>query len=217
MTSAELLEVGARQLGINLSEVQVQAFLLYFAELAKWNRHISLTAIRDERDMVIKHGLDSLAYAKGFTARSGMRLLDMGSGPGFPALPLKIMLPDLTVTLVESVGKKASFLRHIIRTLRLDSVSVLQMRTNQAPGSHCARYDIVTARAFATMEHALEEGMRFLAEDGCMVLSRGPEEALAPETLVRASVVIKDRIPFSLPFSNHPRMLWVFARMLPPA
>ncbi len=121
----QLLVNGARELGIELSDSQVDACFQYLSELKKWNRKINLTAIRDDRDIIIKHFLDSFSFLKGFMPREGLRLLDMGSGAGFPALPVKIAHGEIEITMVESVKKKASFLRHIIRTLDLKGVEVL--------------------------------------------------------------------------------------------
>src|SRR5512147_37598 len=117
MTPRELLITGAKELGIELTAEQVNSLFIYLVELKKWNRKINLTAIRDERDIIVKHLLDSLSYIKGFEPIERPMLLDMGSGAGFPALPIKVARPEISVVLVESVKKKASFLRHIIRTL----------------------------------------------------------------------------------------------------
>ena len=109
MTPRELLIAGTRELDISLSIDQVNSFFVYLAELKKWNRKINLTAITEERDAVIKHLLDSLSYLKGFSPAQGLRLLDMGSGAGFPAIPIKLAMPGISVTLVESVKKKTLF------------------------------------------------------------------------------------------------------------
>ena len=149
MTIRRTLIDGAALFGIGLTEKQADACLVYLIELEKWNRKISLTAIREEQEIIIKHFIDSFSYVKGFDPRPAAKLLDMGSGAGFPALPLKIAFPDLEITLVEAVQKKASFLRHIIRTLALSGVEVADKRTEALPESYSAVYDVVTARAFA--------------------------------------------------------------------
>src|SRR5512142_15828 len=131
MTPRELLITGAKELGIDLSVEQVNSLFIYLAELKKWNRKINLTAIRDERDIVIKHVLDSLTYLAGFEHASGLRIMDIGSGAVFPAIPIKIVRSDVNFVLVESVGKKASFLRHVIRTLGLGSIEVIDQHTDQ--------------------------------------------------------------------------------------
>lgn len=213
MTSRELLESGAGELGIKLSPGQIDSFFVYLGELAKWNRKINLTAIKEERDIIIKHVLDSLSYQKGFSQFPGLKLLDMGSGAGFPALPIKIAQPGLQIAMVESVKKKASFLRHIARTLALQGVEVIDKRTDELARSCFAAYDVVTARAFAVMDTALSVGSPFLKPGGLMVLSRGPEEAISAQELEPAGVVLEKRIDLTLPHSAYKRAIWVFKKL----
>ena len=209
----QLLVKGAGELGIELSDSQVDACFLYLSELKKWNRKINLTAIRDDRDIIIKHFLDSFSFLRGFMPREGLRLLDMGSGAGFPALPVKIAHGEIEITMVESVKKKASFLRHIIRTLDLKGVEVLDKRTDGLPDAFHGRYDVVTARAFARMEAALAAGVGFLKAGGLMVLSRGPEEKIEAQELPKAGVTLEARTELKLPLSDYRRVIWVFRKL----
>lgn len=213
MTSRELLRTGAETIGIDLSIEYIDSFFVYFAELEKWNKKINLTNIREEQDIVIKHGLDSLSYIKGFTPTRGLRLLDIGSGAGFPALPIKIIHPEIAVTLVESVKKKASFLRHIVRTLKLNSVEVIDTRTDQLSDSFHTAFDVVTARAFAGMASVLSAGSPFLKQDGLLVLSRGPEETICEHELARFRFALENQIGLTLPHSNYKRTIWVFRKL----
>ena len=212
MTLRRRLIDGASAFGLVLSDDQADACLVYLVELEKWNRKINLTAIRDEREIVTKHFVDSFSYVRGFTPSPGMALLDMGSGAGFPALPIKIAAPDLSVTLVESVGKKGAFLRHIIRTLRLQNAVVLEARTGELPAERHGRYDVVTARAFADMGTALREGAAFLKKGGVMVLSRGPAETVAEDAAIAQGMVVRSRQEIVLPGLGDPRALWVFEK-----
>ena len=212
MTPEEVLTIGARELGIALSEEQVKSFFIYFGELKKWNRKINLTAIRDERDIVIKHGLDSLSYTLGIPVGSPVNLLDLGSGAGLPALPIKISQPEVAVTLVESVKKKASFLRHIIRVLAINQAIVLDKRTELLPSTYLHSFTVVTTRAFSDMKSALLIGIPFLKPGGLMILSRGPEETIFDLNLVQARVTLEKKIRLTLPCSNYKRQLWVFKR-----
>jgi 16S rRNA (guanine527-N7)-methyltransferase len=208
----ELLIAGAAKLGMSLSDAGADSCLVYLAELMKWNRKMNLTAIRDERDVIIKHFLDSFVFRKGFSPFPGMSLLDIGSGAGFPALPLKILCPDVGVTMVESVGKKAAFLRHIVRTLRLPDVKISESRVESLPGSQDGVFDVVTGRAFAAMEQVVAKGRRFLNCDGVMVLSRGPEEMISTEVLDNAGMLVDAKINIALPLTGHRRVLWVFRK-----
>jgi len=212
MTLREMLNRGAQEFNIELSIEQTDACLVYQVELEKWNRKINLTAIRDERDIVVKHFIDSFSYTKGFIHNPGTKLLDMGSGAGFPALPIKIAFSDISVTLVEPVQKKVSFLRHVIRTLKLVDVAVLDKRTNELPSTYDEKFDVVTARAFADMDTALKEGSRFLSSGGVMVLSRGPEETISGAVLDKHGFVIENRFDLVLPLSDHRRSMWTLRR-----
>jgi len=212
MTPRELLQSGAKELGIPLTIEQVNTLFIYLTELKKWNEKINLTAIKDEQDIIIKHVLDSLSHVKAFAPAPGLRLLDMGSGAGFPALPIKIAFPEISVSMVDSVKKKASFLRHIVRTLRLTSAEVFDVRTQELPDALHATFDIVTARAFADMHAAIIAGVPFLKPGGMMVLSRGPEELITLPEMTRAGVVMEKRIDLTLPHSDYKRSIWVFRK-----
>ncbi|MDH4162770.1 MAG: 16S rRNA (guanine(527)-N(7))-methyltransferase RsmG [Nitrospirota bacterium] len=212
MTLRRKLTDGAKTFGLDLTDEQVDQFLFYLVELEKWNRKISLTSIKGEQDIVIKHFLDSFSYLKGFEPSAGTRLLDMGSGPGFPALPLKIAIPGLAVTMVESVQKKAAFLRHMVRMLRLQNAEVADKRTDGLPASYVEQYDVVTARAFSDMPSALHEGRRFLKPGGLMVLSRGPEETIADDIVDSFGMIRESRTELVLPFSDYRRTIWVFRK-----
>lgn len=212
MTPRELLITGAKELGIDLSVEQVNSLFIYLTELKKWNRKINLTAITDERDMIIKHMLDSLSYIKGFDPPARPRLLDMGSGAGFPAIPIKVLKPDISVTLVESVKKKAAFLRHIIRTLEIAGAEVIDKRIEEIETSSRSSYDVVTARAFASMDAALAAGAPFLRAGGLMVLSRGPEETIGEKEFHNTGVHVEKKVELTLPHSNYRRVIWVFKK-----
>jgi 16S rRNA (guanine527-N7)-methyltransferase len=212
VTPRELLITGAHELGLDISIEQVNSLFLLLTELGKWNRKINLTAIRNERDLIIKHVLDSLSHIKGFNPSPGLRLIDLGSGAGFPAIPMKIILPDISVTLVESVKKKASFLRHIVRTLALTRVEVVDKRAEDLSESHQAAYDVVTARAFANMNLALATGRPFLKPGKHAVLSRGPEETISGQELANVGFVLKNRVELTLPHSDYRRVIWILER-----
>ena len=150
--------------------------LTYLALLDRWNRTYNLTAIRDPADMVVKHLLDSLAMAPFVTAR---KLADLGTGAGLPGIPLAIANPALQVTLVESNGKKARFLREVVRTLPLPNARVAESRIEalDEPG----QYDAIVARALATLPLILELGGHLLKPGGKLLAMKGtiPKEEIA--------------------------------------
>ena len=151
-------------------------FRLYFQELVEWNRSVNLTAIVGPGEVASKHFLDSLSVARvtpDGTLAVGA-LADVGSGAGFPGLPLKIAWPGLHVTLIESVGKKAAFLRHIVETLGLDGVEVENGRAETLAHEPRLRerFDVVTARAVAHMAALAELTLPFCRPGGMVVAQK---------------------------------------------
>jgi len=151
--------------------------LAYLDLLARWNRAYNLTAVRDPREMVPRHILDSLAmepFLDGIAT-----LADLGTGPGLPGIPLAIARPGLRVTLVEANGKKARFLREAVRTLGLANAEVAETRIEalDRPGT----FDAITARALATLPQILEFGGHLLAPGGKLLAMKGarPDEEIA--------------------------------------
>lgn len=161
------LESGLDALGID--RAHAPALLAYLALLDRWNRTYNLTAIRDLSEMVGKHLLDSLAMAPHVAGVA--RLADLGTGPGLPGIPLAIVQPGLQVTLVESNGKKARFLREALRRLALANAQVAESRIEafQAPGA----FDAITARALATLPAIIAMGGHLLAADGRLMAMKG--------------------------------------------
>jgi len=168
------LEAGLVALG--LAPALATPLLAYLALLQRWNATYNLTAIRDPREMVCKHLLDSLAmhpYVADGT------LADLGTGPGLPGIPLAIAKPGLHVTLVESNGKKARFLRAAVRELGLPNVEVAESRIEalDRPGA----FDAITARALATLPQIIALGGHLLRRDGRLLAMKGarPDDEIA--------------------------------------
>ena len=156
-----------------LDDALAGPLLDYLALLARWNRAYNLTAVRDPREMVVRHLLDSLAMhaAMAPLAARGGALADLGTGAGLPGIPLAIAHRGLQVTLVESNGKKARFLREAVRTLVLPNARVAEARIEAAPGS--GTFDAITARALATLPRILELGGHLLAPGGRLLAMKG--------------------------------------------
>jgi 16S rRNA (guanine527-N7)-methyltransferase len=174
-----MLDAGLRALGLDTAHAP--RLLAYLALLLRWNATYNLTAIRDPREMVTKHLLDSLAmhpYVDGLVTARGA-LADLGTGAGLPGIPLAIVKPGLRVTLVESAGKKARFMRQAIRELGLADARVAESRIEalDEPGAYAA----ITARALATIPSILELGGHLLADDGVLLAMKGvhPADELA--------------------------------------
>ena len=170
-------ELAAGLDALGLPAALATPLLAYLALLARWNATYNLTAIRDPRDMVAKHLLDSLAMQP--FVRGLRTLADLGTGPGLPGIPLAIATPGLQVTLVESNGKKARFLREAVRQLGLGNVQVAESRIEAfQPGTH---FDAITARALATLPLILELGGHLPGPGGRLLAMKGvvPDEEIA--------------------------------------
>lgn len=167
----DLLRQGSQEVGVSLENLQIELFTLYLQELLEWNKTFNLTGIRDPEDIVIKHFVDSLTplpYLEPFG-----RLLDIGPGAGFPSIPLKIAAPGLQVQLVEASRKKVSFLKHIIRTLKLHSAIVMQSRIEdvEMPGEP---FDTIISRAFAHLEPLVKIVSPLMEPGNALVAMLGP-------------------------------------------
>ncbi len=161
------LDAGLRALALDAA--LTEPLLAYLALLDRWNKTYNLTAIRDPRAMVSLHLLDSLAMHP--FVRDIATLADLGAGAGLPGIPLAIALPALRVTLVESNGKKARFLREAVRTLQLDNARVAESRAEALAES--AAFDAITARAMATLPDILAVGAHLLAPTGRLLAMKG--------------------------------------------
>lgn len=177
MTNDERLAATAAEWGLALDQQQLDQFASYADELRRWNERVNLTAITDEAGIVVRHFLDSLRCALSWGA-SPRSLVDVGAGAGFPGLPLKILCPELRITLVESVEKKAAFLRHIVAVLGLSEVAVVATRAEALGRDPAQReqYDLAVARAVAELRVLAEYclplcrvGGRFLAPKGAQI------------------------------------------------
>ncbi|MBP3952606.1 16S rRNA (guanine(527)-N(7))-methyltransferase RsmG [Bacillus suaedae] len=142
-----------REKGIELTEKQEHQFDLYFNILVEWNEKMNLTAITNEDDVYLKHFYDSISAAFHYPFKAGQRVIDVGAGAGFPSIPIKIIYPELEVSIVDSLNKRISFLEHLASSLQLKNVFFHHDRaeTFGQNKQHREAYDIVTARAVARM------------------------------------------------------------------
>lgn len=165
----------AALLDIHLTSEQVGAFEQYARELVSWNEKMNLTAITEPEAVQVRHFLDSLTVIKVAPMRDGLRLIDVGTGAGFPGLPLAIVYPNIHVTLLEATGKKVTFLEHIIQTLGLKNASAVKARAEEAAHDkqHRHHYDVVVARAVARMPALMEYLLPFSKVNGLCIAMKG--------------------------------------------
>jgi len=207
MKSDELLIKGLKELGIHCSDEQIRSFMTYLSELKKWNRAYNLTALKKDEDIIIKHFLDSLLYIKAFP-EGELKLIDAGTGAGFPGIPIKIVKPEMDITLIESSRKKTAFLRHIARSLGLADLKVLEQRFEHLGKEHERAYDLIVSRATFGISEFLEIACPYVKEGGRLILNKGPKLS---EELKKsgAAEAVKEVLNLRLPITNDERNLVV--------
>ncbi|MBI3890760.1 MAG: 16S rRNA (guanine(527)-N(7))-methyltransferase RsmG [Candidatus Wallbacteria bacterium] len=166
----------AAENGVALGAGMLEALAAYGAFLLDENTRMNLTAARDAAELVRRHLCDAVPFASGVAPRAAARLADVGSGAGLPGIPLAVLQPDVEVTLVESVGKKAAFLSRVQEHLKLQNVRVVCVRAEEL-GRHASfrgRYDVVTLRACAELRVALEFALPLVRQGGLLLAPKGP-------------------------------------------
>ncbi|XWX03252.1 16S rRNA (guanine(527)-N(7))-methyltransferase RsmG [Aggregatilineales bacterium SYSU G02658] len=160
---------------LTLSDAQAAAFDVYLHELLDWNTRVNLTAITDPQQVIVRHFLDSLSVASVITFEAGDKLVDVGTGAGFPGLALAIAFPQINVTLLEATAKKLIFCQHIVDLLKLRNVRTVHARAEEAGQmpQHRAQYDVVTARAVARLPILLEYTLPLAKVNGLVVALKG--------------------------------------------
>lgn len=166
-----LLKKGLKELSLPHSEEQVRAFMTYLSELKKWNKAYNLTSLKTDEDIVIKHFLDSLLYLKAIPPGE-VSLVDVGSGGGFPGIPIKIIRPEIAMYLVEPSRKKAGFLRHIISVLGLQGIEVVEKRIEEIKS---LMVDVAVTRALFDIKDFCRKAIPLLKERGWLIVSKGPK------------------------------------------
>jgi 16S rRNA (guanine527-N7)-methyltransferase len=210
----------AQQLfGIHLTGRQVVALIHYERELLDWNQKFNLTAIRDAEGIRTKHFLDSFSCVLAWKGNPPSRLVDVGTGAGFPGLPLKILYPAMRLTLVESVGKKARFCRHIVDEMKMEGVDVLMVRAEEVGqmAAHREQYDWAVARAVADLPVLSEYLLPLLQVSGHMLAQKGvsgPAEVHKSEQALKMlGGQMRQLIPITLPGVADERYLVVIDKV----
>jgi len=211
----EILLRGAERFGVYLTEGAILAFDIYLRELLKWNQKMNLTAIRTAKGVVIKHFLDSLSVCSHIPGHAS--LLDVGSGAGFPGIPLKMVQASLQVTLIDSVRKKVDFQKHIVRLLGLRGIEAVHGRVQEEKvvQEMVERFDMTISRAFSDTATFLKLSHLLLKRGGMAIAMRGKT---TEEEFQRLSMEEEERyrlqkqVSFVLPFSNIERTILLFEK-----
>ncbi|HMK55741.1 MAG TPA: 16S rRNA (guanine(527)-N(7))-methyltransferase RsmG [Dissulfurispiraceae bacterium] len=167
----QILSSGLQEIGIEPADRLIEQFLLYLSELKKWNKVYNLTAITDDREIIVKHFLDSLLFLKALP-KSLSTVCDVGSGGGFPGMPIALARPDLLVTLLEPSRKKIAFLRQMRRLLHIENVEVLNYRAEEIVES---QFDVVATRATFSVAELLKKARHLVRSGGYLILTKGPK------------------------------------------
>lgn len=170
-TERAMLADGAKQIGIELSEAELHLFDLFTTELARWNAKLNLTSLTNINDIISKHYLDSLTASS--LIPTGARLLDMGSGGGFPCIPLKITRPDIEIVSVDSVQKKIIFQRQVARILGFDAFRAIHSRIENLVEELQGAFDVVIARAVSDVTMLARMALPYLADSGKLIAMKG--------------------------------------------
>jgi 16S rRNA (guanine527-N7)-methyltransferase len=215
----QLVRNAQTSFGIHLTARQVAALTAYEQELLAWNQKFNLTAIRDTEGIRTKHFLDSFSCALAWKERPPRNLIDVGTGAGFPGIVLKILYPGMKLTLVESVGKKAAFCRHVLDKLALEGVLLLTARAEEVGQNpeHREKYDWAVARAVANMPVLAEFLLPLVQVGGAMLAQKGesgPAEVhAAGKALNMLGGQLRLLIPVTLPGVVEERYLVVVDKL----
>ncbi len=207
---ARWIREGAQELELLLGSNQVADLVWYLCQLKKWNQKINLTAITKDRDIIVKLFLDSLYCTRAMETVPDATVLDVGSGAGFPGLPLKIVNHALKLTLLEPHKKKVAFLRYVIGSLGLQDAMAVPERASDfaALGASRGYFSYVLIRALA-LDSILPFAESLLAKDGKVILCRA--KPLGPETKLHG-LKLSHEVPYILPLDYGKRVLSVLSR-----
>ena len=207
---AKSLQSLAADLSSSIPDFSIPYFFRYLGELKKWNKAINLTAIDDDREILAKHFIDSIYGLKVIDINREIELLDVGAGAGFPALPLKLVRPQLSVELLEPSEKKGAFLRYVVGSLGLQNVTVTTAKLEDYAGRGNAqgRFDYIVVRAFKVDQFGMALST-LLKQDGKLVLYRAEK---VPRSFELARLALIKEVEYELPAKYGHRVLSVFSK-----
>jgi 16S rRNA (guanine527-N7)-methyltransferase len=203
--------------GINVSEEQLHSFQLYFEHLVSYNEKVNLTAITKKDEVYLKHFYDSLTILTNVNLKDHARLCDVGAGAGFPSVPLKIMRPDIDITIVDSLGKRIDFLNSLYKELNLVGIKAVHSRAEDFSLEHRESFDYVTARAVARLNVLAELCIPLVKLGGAFISMKGTtgfeELQEANNSIKTLGCIQKELIHFSLPEEGGERNIIVFEKV----
>lgn len=217
-TGIEKFEEGLKSLKIDLSELQMQQFIRYYEILIEWNKVMNLTAITDFTEVIQKHFIDSLTIVKAMSLQKE-KLIDIGTGAGFPGIPLKIVFPEMQIVLLDSLNKRVKFLNEVIQLLNLKGIETIHGRAEEYGKNpqHREQYELCVSRAVANLSSLSEYCIPFVKKGGCFVSyksGKASEEMGAAQNAIKLlGAEIFNTTEFSLPNSEIDRTLIVIRKV----
>lgn len=220
MNFAEILAAKGQEAGFGFTDKQLEQFTKYYELLVETNKVMNLTAITEPEEVAVKHFIDSLLAYDG-TVFKGKSLADVGTGAGFPGVPLKIYCPDLKVTLIDSLGKRLKFLQQVIDQLGLENITCEHLRAEDAGRNKHFRekFDLVTARAVARLSVLSEYCLPLVKKDGMFIALKGSKYAEEIEEGKEALKILGGKLlssePVKLPGLDDGRAIIKIAKIKP--
>lgn len=205
-----------KEMDIILSDIQQNQLNIYYNLLVDWNTRMNLTGITEKKQVYLKHFYDSLTICKAIDLSKEMSLCDVGTGAGFPGMVLKIVFPNLKITLVDSLQKRLTFLESVIENLQLKNIELIHARAEVYAKEHREEFDIATARAVAPLNILLEYCIPLVKNGGYFI----PLKANIQDELINSTTAMKllqlrleNKIEFTLPIENSQRTILVFKKI----
>ena len=207
----EVINIGADTFDIQIDSEKMDRFAAHAAELMQWNKKINLTTICKPLEIAVKHVLDSIIPSL-IIPTDKKKMLDIGSGGGFPGIPLKILIPSLSVTLIDASRKKVNFVRHVIRTLKLENIDALHIRAEEMAGTTGfeKNFDIIISRALASLESFVAMALPLLSENGMIIALKGSvedAEIKALKSLIKSHAMFLTLRQYPLPLLKDKRTI----------
>lgn len=219
MDNKQILKQGLDKLGLNSDDKIVNDFSIYREILVDWNQKMNLTGIEDEKEVFIKHFLDSVSSVVNGYIKDGVSIIDVGTGAGFPGLPLRICLPNIELTLLDSLNKRINFLQEVSNNLGFDNIEFIHGRAEDFAKMEQYReqYDVATARAVAGLPVLMEFCVPFIKVGGYFVCLKGPNANLELEESKAAMEVLGvefvEKIDIELPETDLKHNILVFKKV----